>query len=273
MRFGPLRRALAGMVGAAILLALAPAPTLAAGICADVVAKLPSSVLRAAYRPRFAATTEAVGITFLGHASFLLTSPGGVTAVTDYNGYLRPKQAPDIVTMNHAHPSHYTDDIDPAIKLVLRGWQTGAEPPSYDVKLGDVRVRNIPTNIRNGEGGTEYGGNSIFIFQVADLCIAHLGHLHHTLTPEHLARLGQIDVLLAPVDGAFTLNHQDMLEVIDAIHPAIVIPMHYFGRAVLDRFLGRAQGRYPVREFATSSIALTRSELPNRTEIWILPGS
>jgi L-ascorbate metabolism protein UlaG (beta-lactamase superfamily) len=255
-----------------LLLALEPASALAAGVCAEVVAGTPPPLSLAAYHPQLADEEGVVGITFLGHASFLLTSPAGITAVTDYNGYFRPKDAPDIVTMNHAHPMHYTDDIDPGIKLVLRGWQTGAEPPNYDVKLGDVRVRNIPTNIRDGQGGTEYGGNSIFIFQMGDLCIAHLGHLHHTLTPEHLERLGLIDVLLAPIDGAYTISHEDMIEVIGEIHPALVIPMHYFGRSVVERFAARVGDRYPIVYKDTATITLTRAELPKSTEIWVLPG-
>jgi L-ascorbate metabolism protein UlaG (beta-lactamase superfamily) len=169
-----------------------------------------------------------VGIRFLGHASFLIASPGGVSIVTDYNAYTRPDDLPDIVTMNHAHSSHYTELPDPGIKLVLRGWNTGNGVADYDITFGDVRVRNVPTNIRDdgalrGDGGTEYGGNSIFVFDVAELCIAHLGHLHHTLTPQHLAQLGPIDVLFAPVDGTWTLGHDDLIEVIEQIRPALVI--------------------------------------------------
>ena len=254
------------------LVALAPASALAAGVCSEVVAGAPPPLTLAAFHPQLADEEGVVGITFLGHASFLLTSPAGITAVTDYNGFFRPKDPPDIVTMNHAHPMHYTDDIDPSIKLVLRGWQTGPEPPHYDVKLGDVRVRNVSTNIRDGAGGTEYGGNSIFVFEMGDLCIAHLGHLHHTLTPEHIEQLGQIDVLLAPIDGAYTISHEDMIEVIGQIHPALVIPMHYFGRSVVERFASRVGDRYPIRYMEKATITLTRSELPKSTEIWVLPG-
>ena len=67
--------------------------------------------------------------------------------------------------------------------------------------------RNIPTNIRMwGEGGTRLNGNSIFIFEVADLCLVHLGHLHHELTREDLGVLGEVDVLMVPVDGGVTLQ-------------------------------------------------------------------
>lgn len=215
------------------------------------------------------------GIRFLGHASFLIESPGGVSIVTDYNAYIRPDELPDIVTMNHAHSSHFTDLPDPGIKLVLRGWNTGNGVADYDITFGDVRVRNVPTNIRDGtlqsDGGTEYGGNSIFVFDIAELCIAHLGHLHHTLTPQHLAQLGPIDVLLAPVDGTWTLGHDDLIEVIEQIRPALVIPMHYFSGRILETFLAKTAGRYPVHRNDQSSVVLARGELPKRTEILVLP--
>ncbi len=247
-------------------LLLTPAPAAAAG-CFAAMAEAPPLRLSALA----ADAASAVGLTFLGHASFLIESPAGVTIVTDYNGFNRPNLTPDIVTMNHAHPLHYTDRVDPGVKFVLRGWDTGGGIAHHDVKYRDVRVRNVPTNIRD-TGGTEFGGNSIFVFETADLCIAHLSHLHHTLTPEHLAALGQVDVLLAPVDGAYTLSHEDMLAVIDQIKPPLVIPMHYFGPDVLRRFLARANGRYPVRFNPTPQVSLTRDTLPKATEILVLPG-
>jgi L-ascorbate metabolism protein UlaG (beta-lactamase superfamily) len=213
-----------------------------------------------------------VGIRFLGHASFVIESPKGVRAVTDYNGYLRPESVPDIVTMNHAHPSHYTDAPDPAIKHVLRGWAEGGKIPQYDLTVADVHVFNVPTNIRDWNGGTEYAGNSIFVFEVGDLCIAHLGHLHHLLTKEHLAQLGPIDVVLAPVDGTWTLDVEGMIEVIEAIHPELVIPMHYFTEATLSRFVAKLGDRWPVHVSEVPSTVLSRPELPRRTEVLVLPG-
>jgi len=244
-----------------------------AGACAEVISQARPPITLASYRMGIAETDPIVELAFLGHSSFLIVSPDGVTVVTDYNGYMRPKDPPNVVTMNHAHTSHYTDDIDPGIRLVLRGWDTGDGPPHYDVKYGDVRIRNVPTNIRAGDGGTEYGGNSIFIFATGDLCIAHLGHLHHTLTPAHLAELGQIDVLLTPIDGAFTLSQVDVIEVIESIHPRIVIPMHYFGQAVLDRFVKRISDRYEVHYSDTAAVPLQRSMLPETTQVWVLPGN
>ena len=101
-----------------------------------------------------------VRLTFIGHSTFLIESPQLVRIVTDYNDYVRPHIVPDIVTMNHAHDTHYSDHPDPAIKHVLRGWGPSPEEPAiWDLKYGDVRVRNVPTNIRNWTGGTERYGN------------------------------------------------------------------------------------------------------------------
>ena len=101
----------------------------------------------------------------------------------------------------------------------------------------DVRVRNVPTNIRGWNGGTELHGNSIFIYEMANMCIAHLGHLHHTLNQQQLNELGRIDVLFVPVDGSATLDLEGMFEVLTAIKAPLMVPMHYFSAYTLHRFL------------------------------------
>jgi L-ascorbate metabolism protein UlaG (beta-lactamase superfamily) len=212
-----------------------------------------------------------VGLTFLGHASFLIESPAGVTIVTDYNDMIRAPVTPDIVTMNNAHPTHYTDNIDPGVKFVLRGWDPAGGVAARHLDYRDVRIHNVPTNVREF-GGTRYSGNSIFVFDVADLCLAHLGHLYHTLTPGHLTDLGPIDVVMVPVDGAWTLNQDDMITVLQQIKPKIVIPMHVFTQATLDKFLARAAEFYTVRRAAEPSIVLTRAGLPAVPEVLVLPG-
>ncbi|HEY7297968.1 MAG TPA: MBL fold metallo-hydrolase [Xanthobacteraceae bacterium] len=149
--------------------------------CPGLVASDLPRAVPAAFR--VALTAEQVRINYVGHSTFLIESPHGVRIATDYNDYVRPSIVPDIATMNHAHDTHYTDRPDPRIKYVLRGWGPSPEQPArHDLQVDDVRVRNVPTNIRTWDGGTERHGNSIFVFEIANLCIAHLGHLHHTLT-------------------------------------------------------------------------------------------
>jgi L-ascorbate metabolism protein UlaG (beta-lactamase superfamily) len=213
--------------------------------------------------------TVAVG--FLGHASFLIESPQGVRIVTDYNDLIRAPVTPDIVTMNNAHPTHYSDNVEPGVKYVLRGWDPGGGVPVHNLEYRDVRIHNVPTNLREF-GSTRYNGNSIFVFETGDLCIAHLGHLHHTLTQGHLADLGPIDIVMVPVDGAYTLNQEDMVEVLRQIGPRLVLPMHIFGPATLERFLARLGDRYRVRRADQPKIALTRDTLPPQPELLVLPG-
>ncbi|WP_293863529.1 MBL fold metallo-hydrolase [uncultured Alsobacter sp.] len=214
-----------------------------------------------------------VGLTFVGHATFLIETPGGILAATDYNDYVRPSAIPDLVTMNHAHGTHFTNAPDPRIKHVLRGWNVPGVPARHDVTVGDLQVRNVPTSIRNWNGGTEHDGNSIFVFQAAGLCIAHLGHLHHTLNASHLKLLGHIDVLLVPVDGNYTLDMDGMLEVLRSINAPLMIPMHYFGSSTLNRFLARVQENWTVERSPTASITLSRASLPPTPKVLVLPGN
>lgn len=220
---------------------------------------------------RVALSKDEVSLTFIGHATFLIESPQGVRIATDFNDYVKPSVVPDIVTMNHAHDTHYTRFPDPKISHVLRGWGDGKGRANHDLVHKDTRVRNVPTNIR-GSGDTEYYGNSIFIFEISGLCIAHLGHLHHTLTPEHLKAIGQLDVVLMPVDGSYTLDREGMIETLDTLAAPLMIPMHYFGQSTLNRFLNEIGQKYEVKRSTVNSITLSRATLPTKPTVVVLPG-
>jgi L-ascorbate metabolism protein UlaG (beta-lactamase superfamily) len=220
-----------------------------------------------------ALNADQVRITFIGHATFLIESPQLVRIATDYNDFVRPPVLPDIATMNHAHETHYTDHPDPAIKYVLRGWSTSPDKPAnWDLTYRDVRVRNVPTNIRGWDGATEYYGNSIFIFEIANLCIAHLSHLHHTLTQQQLDDIGRVDVVMAPVDGSYTLDLDGMMDVLTALKAPLIIPMHYFNEAVLDRFLDRAREKWPIERADIPSVVVSKTTLPASPKVLVLLG-
>jgi L-ascorbate metabolism protein UlaG (beta-lactamase superfamily) len=221
-----------------------------------------------------ALASDQVRITFVGHSTFLLESPKLVRIATDYNDYVRPPVLPEVVTMNHAHSTHYTDNPDPGIKYVLRGWAAEyGKPMRHDAQISDVRVRNVPTNIRSWGGETtERHGNSIFIFEIANLCIAHLGHLHHTLTQQQLNEIGRIDAVMVPVDGSYTLDTDGMLEVLQALKAPLMIPMHYFSVYTLQRFLDRAREKFAVETSDTPSLVISKTTLPTAPKILVLPG-
>ena len=264
------RNRLLGFLFALAGLALVAAPARAAEEgCPGLVARHGLPIIPAAL------TAGEVGLTFIGHATFLIESAAGVTIATDYNDYVRPAIIPQVATMNRAHSTHYSDNPDPGIKTILRGWNPNGGAAHHDVQIGDVRIRNVVTNIRDyyGGGGTIRDGNSIFVFETADLCIAHLGHLHHTLTPEHLRQLGRIDVALVPVDGSYTLDIDGMMEVLAALSPRVVIPMHFFGRSTLDRFVELARAKsYAVDRRESPSVVLSRESLPATPTVIVLPG-
>jgi L-ascorbate metabolism protein UlaG (beta-lactamase superfamily) len=234
--------------------------------CPGLVASRRRPVIPAALGP------DQVRITYAGHSTFLLESPQLVRVATDYNDYVRPSVLPDIVTMNHAHSSHYTDRPDPGIKHVLRGWAGEEKPARIDLQYKDVRVRNVPTNIRTFGGDTERHGNSIFIYEIANLCIAHLGHLHHTLSQQQLAEIGRVDVVMVPVDGGATLDLDGMVEVLHALKAPLMIPMHYFSTFTLDRFLQRVRQEWDVDRAEVPSTLVSKSTLPAKPKVLVLPG-
>jgi L-ascorbate metabolism protein UlaG (beta-lactamase superfamily) len=236
------------------------------------VSRGPSPMVPAALH-RAALAGHEVRLTFVGHATWLIESAGGVRIATDYNDYFRPSVVPEIATMNRAHTSHYSMFPDPAIKHVLRGWNPEGGPARHDLTFADVRVRNVPTNIRGWAGGHVPYGNSIFIFEVAGMCIAHLGHLHHTLTDRQVAHIGQLDVVMVAVDGSFTMDVAGVVETLKTLRARLILPMHYFNPYTLNRFLDRIRTEFPVEMAKEASIVVSQRTLPREPKVLVLPGS
>ena len=219
--------------------------------------------------------SDEVRINYVGHSTFLLESPHGTKIATDYNDYVKPRVLPDIVTMNYAHSTHFTDNPESGIKHVLRGWGSSPDKPArHDLNAGDVRVRNVPTNIRSYvTGSTERHGNSIFIFEMANMCIAHLGHLHHTLNQQQLNEIGRVDVVLFPVDGGVTLDHEGMIEVLQALKAPLVVPMHFFSTYSLRNFTERLREKaFEVEFHDVGSTVVSKHTLPAKPTIRVMPG-
>jgi L-ascorbate metabolism protein UlaG (beta-lactamase superfamily) len=239
--------------------------------CPGFVADRAPRPIPAAFR--LAALKEGeVRINYIGHSTFLIESPRLVRIATDYNDYVKPPILPDIVTMNRAHSTHFTDRPDPGIKHVLRGWREDGKPTDWDLQYQDVRVRSVATNIRDYAGGTQRHGNSIFIFEIANLCIAHLGHLHHTLTQQQLNEIGRVDIVLVPVDGSYTLDLEGMIEVLTSLKAPLMIPMHYFSSYTLNRFMERISKDWDVERAEVPSVVVSKHTLPGKPKLLVLPG-
>jgi L-ascorbate metabolism protein UlaG (beta-lactamase superfamily) len=214
-----------------------------------------------------------IRISYIGHSSFLIETPRNVKAVTDYNDYVRGAVVPDIATMNKAHSTHYSRNPEAGITHLLPGWNPNGGKADHDITLLDMRVRNVSTNIRAWENArTEYDGNSIFVFEFNDLCVVHLGHLHHTLEPGHIRAIGRADIVLAPVDGGFTLDMDGMMEVLKTLSPRVVIPMHFFGQHTLEKFIRLGTENYVIDRRERPVAVFSRETLPEKPTMIVLPG-
>lgn len=211
---------------------------------------------------------ETVRLSYAGHSTVLIETPGGLSVATDYAGRLGPAEVvPDVATMNHAHSSHWTSEPDPRIPHVLQGWDYTGAPADHHLDLGEILVRNVPTDIRGVGGTVEPAGNSIFVFEVAGLCIGHLGHLHHEPTPEQYAALGRLDVVMAPVDGGMTLDLPTMIRVLLRLRSSVVLPMHWFGPEDLARFLAGMEEAFVIEIRKEGAIEVSLATLPSRPTV------
>ncbi|MEP5760419.1 MAG: MBL fold metallo-hydrolase [Litoreibacter sp.] len=220
-------------------------------------------------------SSDVVRITYIDHATFYLQTHGGLEVATDFTGYLGAvSNQPDVVTMNHAHSSHWTHAPHPSIPHVLRGWGSDGARADHHLDLDEMLIRNVTTDIRSRLGtGSETDGNSIFVFEVAGLCIGHLGHLHHEPDVDQYARLGRLDVVMAAIDGGLSLDTPTMMRVLKRLRASIVIPMHWFGRSSLNAFLSGMSGDFDVVDVPDTHIEISARTLPKRPTIMVItPG-
>ena len=160
-------------------------------------------------------------ITWLGHSCFKIKGKQ-VTVITDpfspETGYNLGKQNAQIVTVSHNHPGHaYVDGIGGEPKAI-KG------PGEYEIN--DVITLGL-TTYHDNEHGKIRGKNTVYLIDVDDVMICHLGDLGHVLTAEQAAKLETVDVLLVPVGGGTTIDATQAAEVVRRLEPKIVIPMHY----------------------------------------------
>lgn len=243
--------------------------------CIAIADALPHATF--VHRASFAAPLDefTVRLNYVSHATFLIETPQGTTAATDYTGFLGTTDlVPDVVTMNRAHDSHWTTRPDPRIPNILKGWNPAGGAADHYLTVGDLLVRNVSTDIRSGFGTEDVPlGNSIFVFETAGLCIGHLGHLHHALNDSQKAALGRLDVVLAPVDGGYTLPRPVLFDLLDDLRSSIIIPMHWFTGYALSEFLAEAQANYDIVETGQSFVEVSLRDLPDRPTVMVLrPG-
>ncbi|XOU94375.1 MAG: MBL fold metallo-hydrolase [Candidatus Kerfeldbacteria bacterium] len=161
-------------------------------------------------------------ITWFGQACFKIQGKNA-TIVTDpydnkYTGLKLPRLNADIVSVSHDHDDHNNTKAVNGDPFII------TNPGEYETK--NVFIWGIQSWHDNQEGA-ERGNNTIFIFQIEDIKIAHLGDLGNSLNEQQLEKLESVDILMIPVGGVYTIDAKKASEVVNQLEPRIVIPMHY----------------------------------------------
>src|SRR5499433_3064829 len=215
----------------------------------------------------------AVRLEWLGHSSFLLTSPTGTRILTDPHTFYPLREAPDASTISNLHVTHSDVRALPGNPRLLWGLTREQGWNKLALMIGDIGVFNVPSYASRVEPEQSPIQNSIFAFRTGGLCLVHLGNLRHPLTPHQLQRLGRPDVVMIPADGSWTMSFADVLTVIEQLRPSLVIPMHIDTPQQALAFVQNTGRRYPVRSVPERSLTLSRQLLPAVTTIVLFGGS
>ena len=206
-------------------------------------------------------------IYYLGHSSFRLRGREA-TVITDPFpkglGYNLGRIAAQIVTVSHHHPNH------DAVSSVV-GTPTVVEGPG-EYEISSVFITGVGT-YHDREKGARRGKNTVYVVEMDDLTVCHLGDLGHVLTTDETELMSQVDVLLVPVGGVTSLDAASAAEVVTLLDPRIVIPMHY-RTPVADTALEGPEGFFRQMGLkepqAESKLSIAHSSLPSETQVVLL---
>jgi len=210
-------------------------------------------------------------VELLGHACFLITSDSGVEIICDPYKYLglglkydKIGLSADIVTKSHGHGDHSAvDEVDGNPTIVDSAGRT---------QIKGIDIAGIAC-YHDEAKGSQRGDNIIFCFDIDNMRLCHLGDLGHVLSDGQVSDIGQVDVLLVPVGGKFTIDPAAATKVCAQIKPLVIIPMHVktakcdFVPYTAEDF---ARGKSNVKRADGSEVVFSKDALPSDTEIIVL---
>ena len=206
-------------------------------------------------------------ITWLGHSCFRIKGKNAVVITDPYSpnlGYSLGKPTAHIVTVSHQHEGHsYVQGIGGEPKIVTR-------PGEYEI--GGVLIIGIAT-FHDNDKGTNRGKNTVYLMEIDEMTVCHLGDLGHVLTADQVEETGNVDVLLLPVGGGSTISAPVAAEVVRQLEPKAVVPMHYKTPAIsremepVERFLKEIG----VNQITPQpELSITKSILPISMQVFLL---
>ena len=209
-----------------------------------------------------------IEITWLGHSCFRIKGKGATLLTDPYDesiGYSLGNPKANIVTSSHPHPGHsFTSGVGGEPRVV-RG------PGEYEIS--GVFINGIGT-FHDAVKGRERGRNTVYLIEMEDMTLCHLGDLGHPLSTEQVAEIASVDVLLIPVGGFSTIDAATAAETVRLLQPRIVIPMHFqtevlsFQLAPAERFL-REMG-IKAGLSAQPRLSITKAGLSEETQVAVL---
>lgn len=212
-----------------------------------------------------------MNITWYGHSCFKLQGKD-VTLITDpfgkETGLKPPATSADIVTISHEHFDHNNRAAIKGEPFIVDG------AGEYEVKK--VVIRGVES-LHGEEKGEEQTSNTIYLIILEDIRICHLGDLgQKTLTAEQLSAIGEVDILLVPIGGVYTINAKEAEAIIAQIEPRVIIPMHYKVPGVkgslekLDDAKAFCQDYGLNMKDAVSKVTFKKKDLPEEEPQYIL---
>lgn len=210
-------------------------------------------------------------IVFLGHSSFRIKGKNAAVITDPFEsgkvGFKFPKVEADIVTVSHDHWDHNQSSLVQGSPKVVSG------PGEYEIK--GISIFGVPT-YHDAKQGAERGKNTVYVITIDNVRVCHLGDLGHTLSEAQVGEIGEVDILLVPVGGTYTISAKEAAEVVSSLEPKVVIPMHYktgelnqetFGKlSGVDEFI-KELGIEPVKD---AKFSLTYDKLPEEMQVVIL---
>lgn len=164
--------------------------------------------------------------TLAGEAATVFIDPWGDMSAAASRGItwdypaISPPDAVDLLIVTHEHRDHNAVDVidgEPTVARSVAG--------THDSPLGDVVAI---ASEHDEAAGTERGPNTIVVFTLDGLRVAHFGDFGQAaLRPEQRAHLDGIDLLFLPVGGGPTIDGGVAAAIAKDLSPAWVVPMHY----------------------------------------------
>lgn len=212
---------------------------------------------------------EMVRIEWLGHACFFIQHEQIKIIVDPFetsSGIRYPKidKVANYVLVSHEHFDHNNVKVVKGNPKIIRS--------PIELSEGELKIKGVP-EFHDKSMGKERGKITVFKISLGGLDIVHLGDLGEVPNIEFKSKIGNVDLLLVPIGGTYTIDSEEADEVIKLLGPKVVIPMHYKTKYLdfpidgVDKFL---ENKTNVKMLETNWIEITKAELPGEPTIYVL---